>query len=427
MNAETIRCLAGAMAFAALAASPAAAAAEAVSHRKTKVNGVEVDQYAWTDAQGLKRTVSLKREGGGNPGHGGYAVQMTWEVRDGKKTRTVVADDPGGNDGGFGYFVSHERYRQFENGQYGTIAGVIFGTSDSPLGRKLPVKASRKTGPKARWVAHTVRLDYPRYGTIAPIAWTDDGQPVERTSLDPKEMRLYTLRVTMTWVFEAGTDFPRIDTSVDMSDVGKADRVNFDVRAPYGVLAFDEANKVVRKVMWGDRFHFETTDQPVTRASDFVWNKPNKGSRYTALIAGDYEMGIYEPKLFGNSDTVDGYSNARSKTSAEYACGDFPGQVLPCDWEWPYQSLQYSLPYDSVKEPTTGKKIAWGSAAFYGAGKTLTRSWDTSVTFEELVGFPKSKTLRYSTCIVLGRTIPGGLTRAAAAKNSEYSCAAAAP
>jgi hypothetical protein len=427
MNARIIAGL-GIAAGVLLALAAPAEAAGKVAHRKTRVKGVEVDQYAWTDSQGLKRTVSLKREGGGNPGHGGYAVQMTYEVRDGNKISTVVADDPGGNDGGFGYFVSHERYRQFENGQYGTIAQVVFGTSDSPLGKKFPVEGTVQIGPKARWAAHAFRLGYPRYGTTTPIPWTADGQHVSPTPLDPKKMRLYTLRVTMTWVFEAGTDFPRIDTTVGLADVAKADRVNFDVRAPYGVLTFDDnADKVVRKVMWGDRFHFETTDSPVTRSSDFVWDKPNKGSRYTALIAGDYEMGIYEPRPFENSDTVDGYSNARSKTSAEYACGDFPGQVLPCDWEWPYQSLQYSLPYDSVKVPTTGKKIAWGSAAFYGAGNTLTRSYDTSVTFEELVGFPSSKTLGYSTCIVLGRTIPGGLTRAAAEKNSDYGCATASP
>ncbi len=405
---------------------PSAEAAGKVVHRQTKVKGVLVDQYAWPDSKGLKRTVSLKREGGGNPGHGGYAVQMTYEVREGGKTRTVVADAGKGNDGGFGYFVSHERYRDFTDGRYGTIAQTIFKTDDSPLGNKFPVKGKSKIGPKSRSATHTFRLDYPRYGTIAPIAWNANGQQVSDTPVDQGQLKRYTLRVTMVWIFEAGTDFPRIDTSVDMADVGQADRVNFDLRAPYGVLVFDDnADKVVRKVMWGDRFHFETTDSPPTRASGFVWNKPNKGSRYTALIAGTYEMGIYEPKPFKKSDTADGYSDARGKTSAAYACGDLAGQVLPCDWEWPYQSLQYSLPYDDVNQPTDGKKIAWGSAAYYGAGDSLTRSYDTPNSFQDIVGFPGSKTIRYSTCIVLGKTIKGGLTRAAAAKNSDYSCAGA--
>ena len=39
------------------------------------------------------------------------------------------------------------------------------------------------------------------------------------------------------------------------------------------------------------------------------------------------------------------------------------GQILPCDWEWPYQGVQYSLPADSDTTPTDFKKIAWGSTA----------------------------------------------------------------
>jgi hypothetical protein len=39
------------------------------------------------------RTVSLKQEGNGNPGHGGYAVRMTYQINGGAKTVTVDAEN----------------------------------------------------------------------------------------------------------------------------------------------------------------------------------------------------------------------------------------------------------------------------------------------------------------------------------------------
>src|SRR5688572_19680843 len=103
------------LALAALTLSAPAAGAEAapVRHFDTTVNGVEVDRYIWRDSKGLLRSVSLKKQGNGNPGHGGYAVQMTYEVREGASVRRVVANATPGGDGGFGYFVSHERYRYY--------------------------------------------------------------------------------------------------------------------------------------------------------------------------------------------------------------------------------------------------------------------------------------------------------------------------
>src|SRR5579862_3761787 len=95
-----------------LAPNPAAAAFTGVHHVVTTVNGLSVDQYSWYDSHRLLRTVSLKQEGNGNPGHGGYAVQMTYQH--GASTITVNAESS--NDGGFGYFVSHERYRTFTDG-----------------------------------------------------------------------------------------------------------------------------------------------------------------------------------------------------------------------------------------------------------------------------------------------------------------------
>lgn len=415
-----------------LLAGTAAEAATTVRVQGAKVNGFNVDKYTWTDSKGLVRTVSLKREGGGNAGHGGYAVQMTYQSKVGANTGTIIANAGAGGDGGFGYFVAHERERTFTDNQSGTIAAKIFRTSDSPLGRQFPVVGRSKLGAGAASASHTFTMDYPKYGTITAIPRDMNGNEVSKTPVDPAQLKKYLLHVSITWVFQADTDFPRIDTVVDLSDVAIADRVNFDMRGPYGVLIFDNGkNGVVSSVMWGDRYRFRTTDAPVTKESDWVWNTENRGSRYHALIAGGYEMGLVEPRLYAQSLTVDGFSNGRAKTSGTYfagnGCPDRAGQKLPCDWEWPYQSLQYSLSNVNLDEPTTGKKIAWGTAPFYGAGATLPNVYDSETTSRPFNGFPDSKRLRYSTCVVLGKTVPGGLSATFALGQSDQTCARSAP
>jgi hypothetical protein len=409
-----------------------AGAAGVVTHQVRKILGLSVDTYAWTDSKGLKRTVSLKRQGGGNPDNGGYAVQMTYEVVAGGQKRQVVVNAAanGGGDGGFGYFVSHERYRRFTDNSEGTIAQKVFGADDSPLGKRFPVKTSIVKGAGGRSYAHKVTLTYPRYGTVAPIPKDANGEDVAPTPTDKAKLALYGLVVTITWVFEDGKDHPRIDVVVDMSDVPGPDRVNFDVRGPYGVMIFDDRRDgVVAEAIWGDRYHFDMTKTPATRNSSWTWNTANAGARYTALVAGGYEMGLYEPRLYKASALRDGYSEARGRTSATYNNGNgcpFQDQLIPCDYEWPYQSLQYSLPYDDPNAPTTGKKIAWGSAPYYGTGPSLTVLYDTPDTSRDFVGWPASKKIAYSVCLVVGRTVPGGLTRAAAA-GAPKRCAAAKP
>src|ERR1700761_5797999 len=120
-----------------IAAAPAQAYFSGVHHTVTTVNKLSVDKYSWYDSQRLLRTVSLKQEGNGNPGHGGYAVQMTYQTNGGAKTVTVDAENS--SDGGFGYFVSHERYRDFTDGANDTIADHVYHKDDSPLGLDFPV------------------------------------------------------------------------------------------------------------------------------------------------------------------------------------------------------------------------------------------------------------------------------------------------
>jgi hypothetical protein len=397
----------------------AQSAAMAVTHRVLQVNGVSVDRYTWTDSAGRKRSVSLKREGGGNPGHGGYAMQMTYRTANNKLI--TVDNDPGD---GFGYFVSHERYRDFVGGGNDTIAHKVFGKDDSPLGRGFPVVGKRLRLHNPTLSAHRFTMTYPRYGTVAPIPKNANGNDVSKTPTDPAALALYHLPITITWYFEDGTDYPRIETRIDFGDVPGPDRVNFDIRGPYGVMRFDNGtDKNVDRVIWGDRRHFTTLGKPATRGSAWKWSEKNHGARYHALIAGSYEMGLFEPKLFKDSALRDGYADERGSRSTVFNGGNgclYQDQLIPCDWEWPYQSLQYSLPNNRV-DPTNYKKIAWGSSAFYGTGPSLTRVYDSPTTSEPFKGYPASHRIVYSVCVVLGLTVPGGLTRQAAA--GPYSCA----
>ena len=157
--------------------------------------------------------------------------------------------------------------------------------------------------------------------------------------------------------------------------------------------------------MWGDRYHFINLTHPLTRNSTWSWAARNLGARYTALIAGGFEMGLFEPKLFSKSTLADGYANGRGLFSTDYTCEE-QNEVIPCDWEWPYQSAQYSLSYDDNQEPTTFEKIAWGTSPYWGAGSSLTEVADTDNTSEPFNGFPSNKIIQYDICVVLGRTTP---------------------
>jgi hypothetical protein len=396
--------------------------AAAVTRQTKFVNGVTVDRYTWTDSQGRPRSVSLKREGGGNPGHGGYAVQMTY--RTGANRLITVDNDPGD---GFGYFVSHERFRDFTDGDYDSIAHKIFGRSDSPLGRNVAVVGKRLNLGPPGMAAHRFTTSYPRYGTIDPIPKGPDGADVSPTPIDPAAFVRYQMPIVITWYFQDGTDYPRIETNVGFGDIPGPDRVNFDVRGPYGVMRFDNGtDRDVDRVIWGDRYHFATFGKPVTRGSAWIWRGRNDGARYHALIAGQFEMGLFEPRLFAESALRDAYADERGSRSSVYNDGNgclYQTQLIPCDWEWPYQSLQYSLPYDEeVPSPTSYKKIAWGSSFFYGTGPSLPFIYDSPDTTQKFNGFPARRKIVYSICVVLGITVAGGLTRQAAA-GPAYNCA----
>lgn len=415
------------MALCGLAAVPAQSAP--VRHDEPRVGGVMVDRYTWIDSKGRSRSVSLKKEGNGNPGHGGYAVQMTYQVPNGASWRVVRVNAAPG-EGGFGYFVSHERYRDFDDGSYGTIASEIFGADDSPPGRDFAVAGRQFATSSPEVAAHRFAFSYPRYGTVDPIPKDANGNDASLTPTERAQLALYSLPITILWIFQSGADYPRIQTTIGLGGIPGPDRVNFDVRGPYGALDFDDgARAVIDKVMWGDRYHFQTLGAPLTRNSAWTWNQRNLGARYSALIAGGYEMGLVEPRRWTSSALDDGFAYKRGSRSTlnqnGRGCAGQDGS-LPCDWEWPYQSAQYSLPDNDVNAPTSYKKMAWGSVPLYGTGPSLTRTYDTSTTWTAFDGFPETRRISYSVCVVLGQTITGGLTRSVAA-GPNYNCATAAP
>ena len=389
-------------------------AARAVTMTQTSVNGIAVDLWTWSDATGATRSVALKREGAGNTGHGGYAVEFTYKA--GGSTVTIDADP--GNDGGFGYFVSHERYRTFADGTTNTIAKHIFHTDDSPLGRSFTATTAMPVTPPGTG-AERFTIQYGHYGTI----FTDPVNPNTGGDSTPlpggqSNYAFYTLPATTTWVFQDGMDYPRIDVSIDLSKVippggsaPTADLVSFDMRGPYGNMQFaNDTDALVAKVAWADQeYLFTIGSTPVTRNTAWSWNVLNKGARFQALQAGGYEMGLYEPVNAASSATADGYSAERGYTSASFAAAGGKSysscglqQILPSDGEWPYQSVQYSLPCGNgeMDTPTDGKKIAWGTVAYYGT--SLTSAYNGQRSYP-LAAFPASNTLAYSNCLVLGQ------------------------
>jgi len=374
-------------------------------------------------------------EGKGNPGHGGYAVRMTYYRRyyygptgPAASWQKITVDAAAEGGGGFGYFVSHERYRYFSDGKVDTIAGKIFQKDDSPLGKDFPATRSILLDTAAVG-AESFLIDYGHYGTTTP--WAVDPNTGEDSPLLPttaSSFAFYTMPVTTTWVFEAGRDFPRIDIAVDLSQaiptgqtVPSAGLVSFDVRGPYGVMIFDDGKDgVIDTAIWGDETNlFTTSVAPVTRSSPWDWSASNTGARYNALITGAtglkhgrFEMGLFEPvPAYLTSALTDGYAAERSYTNTSYAmaggvsndaCLSQDQQTLPSDGDWPYQSVQYSLPcpptHNFLTTPTIGKKIAWGSSSYYGSELTETYNGFESLPID---AFPTNDRLDYSVCLVL--------------------------
>jgi hypothetical protein len=358
------------------------------------VNGapITVVRYTWRDSASRPRSVSLVPA---SPATSGYAVQMTYQVNDGVlRTVEINAAPVVNGDEGFGYFVSHELFRNFSDGGNNTIASR-HAEDDSPLGRYLPSTGTASSVGRVQAV-HEYRLNYPRWGTVAPVA--DPSQGV--ISANGADHQRFLLPVIIRWSFIAGQDYPLWSVDYDLS--AATDRISTDVRAPYGVMSFNENNgPQVTALRWGDRYLFAAD----AGATDFgaagvggglgwAWSTPNTGRRYNVLGSGNYEFGIVDTVAVSASRYADGYSDARTHASPVANC-PYGMVSLPCDYEWAYQSFQYDY------GPPARPKIAWGSAPFLGS--SLTGAWN-GVESEPLQG---TGHISYATHIVFGRNGTG--------------------
>jgi len=376
------------------------------------VNAVSttVVRYTWRDSVNLPRSVSLVPASGATSG---YALQMTYQVDNGATTVTMNADSPG--DGGFGYFVSHETYRNFSDGAYDTITARFgdFQEDDSPLGRYLPSTGTAQSVGSVQAV-HEYRLNYPRWGTVNPVADPDAALPIT-----PASFQRYQLPVIIRWTFIALRDYPLWSVDYDLSAV--TDRVATDVRGPYGAMIFNNgAFPPVTALRWGDWYHFVADAGP---NDDFAfvagtagglpwnWSAQNSGRRYNVISAGSFEFGLVDTKSARNGSLyADGYSPSRKFTSAAVGgCADAGIlEAMPCPYEWPYQSFQYDF------TPHTHPKLAWGSAPYLGT--SIPQVYTNDEPGNEYEPFAGTGHINYAVHIVTGRSGSGApLTLARAA------------
>ncbi len=250
--------------------------------------------------RGWSATVSLKKQGAGNTGNGGLRGSRHYQYVTLGKTQTVVASAPEYADGGFGYFVGHERYRSFADGDVNTIAGKSSAGTTSPLGRGFPATISALRRASRRWRSIAPRSHIPATGRwrrtdMTPTVWISRG--CRRTRPNTRS-------------HDAGDDPLDLRGRPGLSAHSHARRLSafgpgqtsFDVRGSLrrpGVRR--RAEPCDFEGRWGDRYHFASSGKPFNRSSAWTWNLGNQGGRYNALVAGAFEMGLFEPRTFQTS------------------------------------------------------------------------------------------------------------------------------
>ena len=344
------------------------------------IDGLSGDRFTWRDRDGQPRVAVIAHNDAGtasNGSRGGELREFRYQV--GAATRIARATSGGG--GGFGYVVSHPSSEDHCTG----------GGDPSSLGHGTPGHFQRIFEGRHHAIFRLTQ-NYPRYCTLAAPA------------------AQYNVPVTIDWVFASGRSDPLWSITWDLSAV-PVNRLEDDSRAPYGELRFDGAASdgamaTVAGVAWGDYYKFTSTTNPVTFSSAWTWNQANSVP-YVKLwtSAVDASMGIVQTQAIAQQD-AGGYwgQDSWGKTSANgSACA---GQYLmPCDYNWPYQSINYSL--TGTNGATNNTRLAWGTNfgflgqqaykvrgnAEYGGGALALPGNPTAP------GWPKKS---YSTWIALG-------------------------
>lgn len=383
--------------------TPSLAACELLRLDVGLVNSFLVDRYTYRDSQGLTRSISLARYATQNGNRGGFVVQMTYYDTTVNPASLVTAGMPAGRgDAGFGYVVSHEYYRTFSDGSSGTIAG-LHGEDDSPLGLYLTSGASGSNtllNLLNGTAVHAFKMTYPRWGTTTPLS-----DPWSTTPVSFSGHAKYSIPVTFGWTLKSGTDHPRffIEYDLQASDAQRG-CITMDTRSPYGVLDFDNgAGSKIATLEWADKYRFRSQGTELTTQSGWTWNTatPSGARRYNLLITtGGYEMGLVQTVPYSQSTFGTSYSDSRGLTSSTQNGCPSEGWKLPCDWSWPYQSVNYEIDSSGV----WGKKMAWGSSYMLGQ----LGSWDD--IGDPVSGWPK---VSYEVDVVLAKT-SGSTTRSVA-------------
>ncbi len=373
---------------------PVGVAALSVEHDVT-INSMSSDRFRWRDRAGQPREAALAHnDGQTGPGgtRGGELRQFQYETPGG--TRTVNAS--GGYASGFGYVVSHAADESNCTG----------GGDPSSLGHFTPGTFQRLFEGRHHAILRFTQA-YPRYCTVNPPAVQ------------------HNIPVTIDWLFATGRDNPLWAITFDMNGIVLDGVLDDDSRAPYGELLFDGsasegAHSTIAGVAWGDRYKFLTTTSPVTLNSAWDWSAANT-IPYVALwtTAIDATMGIVQTQTIAQHDAGGywGVNRWGSTSGAGAACG--ASYVMVCDYNWPYQSINYSLNSGLPNQSTNNTRLAWG-ADFGFLGRSAYEIHGSAYYGGPLgnataVGWPRQS---YSTFVVLGlhSTDPVGTATAAVEK-----------
>jgi hypothetical protein len=344
--------------------------------RDVTVASMLSDRFTWQDAAGKPRVAVLAHNDGpaGPAGsRGGALREFRYQLPAGGTRVAGVTTYGNGDNGGFGYVVSHR----------GDGTAGIGAADDSPLGFAFPGNFQRVFEGRHHAIFRFTQM-YPRYSST--------------TASLPNQ--LYSVPVTIDWIFATGRDHPTWAVTWDLSGV-PVNALEDDSRAPYGELNIDGTGaQDIAGVAWGDRYKFTSTAAPVTLDSSWTWNVPNTVPYVKLWIAGtDATMGIVQTQTLAQQDAGAGrnpnYHDLTpfwTKTSANGNAGG--ANVMPWQDSWPYQANSFSIgPFPSSNN---NARLTWG--AMYGfLGQ---QSYDTQNGLVATAsGWPKKS---YSTYVVLG-------------------------
>ncbi len=363
---------------------PPAPTSALLIERDQTITGMLSDRFTWRDRNNQPRVAAFAHntgQVGPNGQRGGELWEFRYEVPGG--TRIVRPTQQFA--GGFGYVVSHRNE--------GT-AGI--GADDSPLGHGFSGQMTRVFEGRHHAILRFTQ-NYPRYS---------------RTGAAPPNT-LYQVPITLEWVIANGRDNPLWSMTWDLAGAAPnavpVDALNDDSRAPYGEMLFDGsatmgAHSVIAGVGWGDRFKFSSTTNPVTFDSQWTWNVANT-IPYVKLWTTnvDATMGTVQTQTIVQQD-AGGYfgTNRWNTTGATLACTVGGNNYrMPCDYNWPYQSINYSL---FGANATNNTRLAWGTNfGWLGQQSYATHGsafWGGPLANTFANGHPRKS---YSTFIVLGR------------------------